>query len=813
MKIHLMLTATADYLRYHFLLTTWNLRQKCRRLALWLRTFSDWFKRIVILAASLILARLILMFVDLSLLRAETLSGYFIAAGAMTGGILAIVFSISIFAQQSATDLSSSGYFEDYTRGWNEKLIYILIVVATLLFFAMGVLLNGRAVGNLLKQASIYLSLMLIGVIFILIDWQYQNVSRKLSPLKAITYLQSQALKFLKGTHKDAKRIATMVKAKQKDASDNIALGSAYNRYLQPHLDFLDRQIENLFEIAARLSARQEVMTTNRAFTAAFAILNEYLDIRKTSSFAFMSSVSFLAVESDSQSFLGKSFERFNSAGDRFIKEGRTENATHIVEIYKALAVKAGEIAFPQRYYENPIFDQVSGYLGFYIKFAEQQNSQDVVLSGSRAFANLAAVALKSGLQTSLLAVQKNLHEIAVFGITSKATFITDECVAGWQSILEGLFQHKFFGAEHQISEALEKMGQTTQLMHLAVTTGILPNDFITKTSLSKPYDEMNLLLSSILKVYFEGLTESEDKSFYRRHLIELLEQIYWNVRNLSEKIPLIEGTLTTSIGNLLFNLDAMMIQLLDESSFAEVDEDLRKQLYSFIHLPGYLFNQPDSLKVNRFESLTESAAKAGILCFQRKREDKLVLACVQSLYWMVKKGLEKSKEGYGYDEPRAMLKICYLGVLALKQKRRDILTEVGVSIYEFEERFREKYFTNLPPGIDPDKDNVIGLPRKDQLFWETYHWRDEFGREKHNQHRIMRDAQDMMYDLINENDIDRFMWEVWHSIPGDSPLEKEVKDVVARQVQVARLIRTLKTGNASGMQPATVKAVAPEKP
>src|SRR6266446_1808217 len=138
MPIKEKLKSAIDYLRYDYRLTMWRWRQRLRRLTFWFRNYSSWVKRASILLASLMLARLVLESVDLSLLKAEVMANYFIAVGAMVGGILAIVFSISIFAQQSATDLSSSGYFEDYTRGWNEKIIYLLVVLETLVFFAGG---------------------------------------------------------------------------------------------------------------------------------------------------------------------------------------------------------------------------------------------------------------------------------------------------------------------------------------------------------------------------------------------------------------------------------------------------------------------------------------------------------------------------------------------------------------------------------------------------------------------------------------------------------------------------------------------------
>ena len=134
----------------------------------------------------------------------------------------------------------------------------------------------------------------------------------------------------------------------------------------------------------------------------------------------------------------------------------------------------------------------------------------------------------------------------------------------------------------------------------------------------------------------------------------------------------------------------------------------------------------------------------------------------------------------------------CYLGVLALKHNKQDILTEVGIRIYEFEELFRAKYLTNLPKEIDPDK--VFGLPKKDQLYLEVFHWRDEFRKEKYRSHRILDDAQEMMFEFIDEIDIDRFMFEVWHSIPANSPIDKEIEERFARKSEVGKLCHILKT-------------------
>ena len=59
----------------------------------------------------------------------------------------------------------------------------------------------------------------------------------------------------------------------------------------------------------------------------------------------------------------------------------------------------------------------------------------------------------------------------------------------------------------------------------------------------------------------------------------------------------------------------------------------------------------------------------------------------------------------------------------------------------------------------------------------EVFDWRDEFAHQKYNRHRLLNTAREMMYEVIDELDIDRFMFEIWGKFPAHSPIEKEIKE------------------------------------
>ena len=770
-----------NYRNYDYEFILWRFRSRYRQYVFILSKQTGTIRRIGLIITALLVAHILVRFVGISSLPASSLAVYLVSAGAMTGGIIAIVFTLSIFAQQSAADLYSSQYFEVYTHDWKEKFTYTVIVIITLLFFGAGVFFNSNSqvVTETIKISGIYFSLILIGLIFALVDWQYKNVRTKVNPINALKFLEDRAIIFLNSTHKDAKRIAKIIKARNADVSEDLALASAYNSYLSPYLTDLDRQIENLFEISMKLSDRQEIKTTNRGLTAVHNILAKYFELRRTSSLALASHLYILAVESDSQSFLTKTLERLRSTGEKFIRAQKVENATFIIDIYKSLANHSKEIKFINRSNENPIFEQIKGYFGFYIDFAIREKDQEIVFQSTQALSHFALIAIEKNLQAPLLGIQGDLLKLAIFGITERKTFIVDECINGWLRILRAVFHYRFFVVEHAIDEALKNIKAVTVYMHIAIKSGYLNRDIITKMSLSKPYDELIGTIGIIVREFFK-LTEEKDKSYYKRSLINLFDELYNNLRRLSEEIHDCDSPLIDSIGRLIFNVNSLIIDLMGENEFKEerTKSELQKQLGWNIHLPYWFAHYTEKFRAsNAFNTLTDSVAKTGIALFQKNLRDDLIMDCVNSLYSMVEQCLKKIEEKYGFDEPRQMEKIVYLGVLALKHNRMSILTKIKEQIREFEEFYKKKYLSNLklPPGIDPG--TIVGLPKGDQLLREVFDWRDEFAHQKYNRHRLLNTAREMMYEVIDELDIDRFMFEIWGKFPAHSPIEKEIKE------------------------------------
>ena len=65
---------------------------------------------------------------------------------------------------------------------------------------------------------------------------------------------------------------------------------------------------------------------------------------------------------------------------------------------------------------------------------------------------------------------------------------------------------------------------------------------------------------------------------------------------------------------------------------------------------------------------------------------------------------LQKGKDRHGYDEPRHMLSVCYMGVLARAQGGASVVifNAVVKLIRDFEEQYRQAYFANATMHAGP---------------------------------------------------------------------------------------------------------------
>ena len=130
----------------------------------------------------------------------------------------------------------------------------------------------------------------------------------------------------------------------------------------------------------------------------------------------------------------------------------------------------------------------------------------------------------------------------------------------------------------------------------------------------------------------------------------------------------------------------------------------------------------------------------------------------------------------YGYTEPRIMEKVCYIGILALKKEKTDLVKLVQAEIKLFEDAYKKKWFSEPPPeGVDVK----FMSPKEDQVSKELLGLRDKIQKRAYRSEYGMEGILDLPEDWIAERvsirDFDIFTLRTWNFFITPSPLDAEI--------------------------------------
>jgi hypothetical protein len=192
-----------------------------------------------------------------------------------------------------------------------------------------------------------------------------------------------------------------------------------------------------------------------------------------------------------------------------------------------------------------------------------------------------------------------------------------------------------------------------------------------------------------------------------------------------------------------------------------------------YIHQPGwFIHHATGTIEANAgYDSLTDSVAKIGIAALEGG-ELETAKSAVEILSKRAVEMLEKeSPPKYGYTEPRIMVKVCYIGILALKLGQSQLLDQVKAEIKIFEAAYKAKWFP------DPQPENKAPFsPSEEQLRTEVLRLREKVQkhsyRSEYSVEGILDLPEDWIVDRIDLKDFDSFTRDVWGFYVLPSPLD-----------------------------------------
>jgi hypothetical protein len=694
------------------------------------------------------------------------LTNFLVVTGAMIGGTTAIVFSISLFLLQGVSDMYSSRHLEDYVNHWRDQLIFPTIILITLSFFASALYIASvTTLSSSLASIVIAVSLLLVGFVFGLIDLQYEAVRMKVSPARVLAFLRSKAQGFLRQIQRDANEIAQIVRFPVEGMTQSEALAVVYNGVLRTLIADLGIQIELIVDIALRLAERQEVEMTRQALVTISELLGGYVEARRTSSLAYSSPIAPFATESDSHAFLSARFEQLNRAGLTFIHAGQDDLAVQVIEVYRVVAKIAKDVKPLGITHENPILEWVMWSLNTYMRSGVSERNIDVVFHGTAVLQEIGIMATDLCLDNLVFAVQERLEEFGELSLGFSTTIVLNRAAAGLLAILDQAFHSELVNREFAVERSLKGVGAMLIALTAALAAKYLENNFATAEALRSTYTQLYTVVDDVLN-HYTTLKDEGEKRAYRRDLVMLFDELRRHFREMAKYVNA-DSLTVESIGNLTFHLNEIIIALLQDDEFNDVDAGFRESLTRLCYSPYWFLGESIGFEAgaNAVTTLADCVAKTGILAWRAGDKD-VVKQCITALDDMANAALAKGSGSNGYAEPRILERACYLGILAtVTPGWGDVVDDLKTRVHKFKVPYVKKYLENvkgLAEDFDPYHHGLAGLLQPHQVAVELLRWAGKFDYERLNGVRIMDDAEDMMYELTTEATIRAFVKGLW---------------------------------------------------
>lgn len=680
---------------------------------------------------------------------------FFTAAGAMVGGILAIIFALSILLMDKAEKIPV-GFYDIAAKDRTHNVIYILISACSLALFAFAVAHGTLHLG--LSRYSLESALLLIGTTFYLVFLLYQQVLNKLNPTFVLNEVHRLALKELERVKKRAEEIASVLSKDpkiNKEVSKEAVLAKSY-QYFRLDINRINVALNYLYDYHDRLVSNREYSSAAGVLRTVESILIKYFETRKKSSVVLPSGYLF-APTSDSREFLTPILERLMAIGEEYMRNNSNTGITNVVRVFRDLCVAASDIKYViGRDAENPILEQCRGYLDQLMDSAVRLKSLEGTFQGAVIYKDLGIIAVRKNLYHEFSPVFNTLEEVAISGLLNRQDAVLSESINSYNAILIELVFSSSFHFEIKLKSLLEKVSNIIWLAYISVAAGGLQGNYLTQTSLALPFETLRNCIFELAK-RIEKLKKPEEMRRPKRVFFEVVEETRATLRQLSDKMKNADHLLINTFGNVVADIGVLLLDLSTNPKWNPEKRELESQVKWYIHQPTWFTHDVPKIISNlSFDSLVEAVAKIGLRAV-RVSNDEIAIEAEKIIKGFAVDMLEKedaSRSRFGFTEPRIMEKACYVGILALKLKRNNVIETLKPLITEFERAYVLKWF---PDNREPTS------PKKNQLMREVMHLADEAGQYRDPLHsRILNDSRERLLEVVESSDVNEFIFAIW---------------------------------------------------
>lgn len=641
----------------------------------------------------------ILIYLNLTISEDNLYSFAFATAG-IIGASIAIIFSFSTFILQSTADLFSTQYLNKFVKNAKEKIFFWLLVFLTIASFFTPIFL---------KKYVLEILVIILFIAFYFIYTLYKELRERINPETTLKKIRKDAIKELEKTNKKFKKHAHIQNKifKYEKENKDFSLDVQYKINRNWHLIALEN-VKYLFEIGLRLLAKNEINSFNLTLKYIHDIYLKHLDLRN--GYFIRMPASFWGTYSfDDEGFTARILEYLQSMGDRIIQEKRKENIYFLLKIYESILNYSLNIKYADKnlgaYKENPLVNLISAYyIGFIEKLLKSKENDWIWES------------IKSVSSVSNFVLQKTDNYFLCSQINQIISKISISCLAENQETFLKELVNIYFNQiqiawnryEHNDifwKDLFKELKKNILLLSIASNLSL---------SISDLFISFHTWQVNIINLITETKEEKEKKENLDK-FIRLLKRWSDFLLDFARDIGLENKQVGLSIIQSIDNNLRIVYGIRNKFSDIDLEETYKTQFNTLSWYfqktdkieESFLFNLEQVLEILLREIRNNLKRKI----FDSEHQIDLYIRLIEQHF-------EKVTLGYGYNHPRVIEKLVYLGLLLHKYKKTDQEENIVTKIDELNKKyleFNKEYFE-----LKLKKENIMG-PDEFQLCKEIH--------------------------------------------------------------------------------------------
>lgn len=707
----------------------------------------------------LVLSRYVSLAIEIGIAR-----DFFIGAAAMVGGTLAIVASFAQYTIQHAAEQLPKDFYKLATSLKRYLIIFMADVIITLSLFCaafsygrlnMGLSALSIQIGVLLVAASFYLILLLLRQVRIDVDRDKILVKAVKSLIHTVKEAHTRTVKF-------AQAQLLHPSNRGKFTLEEVLANLYQSPMLSQQLEYLKRELDYLFDYHDSFVATNQKRAALEVLQGIGLVVSTYLDARKSSSSAFPEANSLMALTSDSQYVLQPILERAISLSENYMKSGDTAGIIASVNVFIEWSTQASQIQYTGiRNPENPILEQVAGYFNMLMDRAIKISSLEGMYQGLRFYKATSVICVEKSYIHILSAMIGKVEALGDQGFLSKQDPVIGEAYSVYAEVLNTVFNSQPFLFEHYFMVLEQHLNNLVLFGYAYTTGGGVRNNLTAQQDVAKPHKKLReMIYRAVAKV--KETNDAEEKRHWRRAMLSFTKNLRKSLRTLSTDMKNPNHMLILSFGQIIDNVGVLLVKLTADEEWISDRSELIVEAKWYLHLSTWFLHDINNFETNlSFDSLIEAITHIGMASLEYDDLDDIAGDAIKVLASKAMEFLDKQKTSGGmYLEPEIMEHACYLGIIALKKGKTQLVEELKPKITAFDEKYLHKYFNDIPEGwdaysISPPADKV----KKDlQKLYQRrdYGWTDRFGMG------MTEDTTDEMMSIVTAADIESFIVAIW---------------------------------------------------